>query len=104
MSGDHHTCHHADCVCGNLYTIEHTLSCACGGHPSNRHNKLPDIIAQLLSEKCHGVGIELLLQPLKDVQFRHRTANREDGAHLDIVAENFWGRDQQNAFFDVRVF
>ena len=22
----------------------------------------------------------------------------------DIVAENFWGRDQQRAFFDVRVF
>ena len=36
--------------------------------------------------------------------FRYRTANREDGAHLDIVAENFWGRDRQNAFFNIRVF
>ena len=33
-----------------------------------------------------------------------RTANREDGTRLDIVAENFWGRDQQCAFFDVQVF
>ena len=33
-----------------------------------------------------------------------RSANREDGARLDIVAENFWGRDQQRAFFDVQVF
>ena len=30
--------------------------------------------------------------------------NREDGAHLDIVAENFWGGDRQRSFFDVRVF
>ena len=63
-----------------------------------------DITAQLLTETCHGVGIEPLLQPLEDEQLRHRTANREDGARLDIVAENFWGRDRQNAFFDVRVF
>ena len=33
-----------------------------------------------------------------------RSANREDGARLDIVAENFWGRERQNAFFDVMVF
>ena len=37
-------------------------------------------------------------------QFEHRTANREDGARLDIVAQSFWGRDRQRAFFDVRVF
>ena len=30
------------------------------------------------------------------------TIGREDGARLDIVAENFWGRDRRNA--DVRVF
>ena len=34
----------------------------------------------------------------------HRTANREDGARLDVVAEGFWGGDRQRAFFDVRVF
>ena len=37
-------------------------------------------------------------------QLTLRSANREDGARLDIVAENFWGRDWQRAFFDVRVF
>ena len=94
----------SNCVCGKQYTIEHALSCACGGLPSIRHNELRDITAQLLTETCHGVGIEPPLQPLEDEQLRHRTANREDGARLDIVAENFWGRDRQNAFFDVRVF
>ncbi len=28
----------------------------------------------------------------------------EDGARIDVVADNFWGRDKQRAFFDVRVF
>ena len=41
---------------------------------------------------------------MTEEQLTHRTANREDGARLDIVAENFWGRDRQCAFFDVRVF
>ena len=36
-------------------------------------------------------------------QLTHRSANREDGTRLDIVAESFWG-DRQRAFFDVRVF
>ena len=31
-------------------------------------------------------------------------ANREDGARLDVVARDFWGRNRQRAFFDVRVF
>ena len=37
-------------------------------------------------------------------QLTLRSANREDGARLDIVAENFGGRDRQRAFFDVQVF
>ena len=32
------------------------------------------------------------------------TANSEDGARLDVVARDFWGRNRQRAFFDVRVF
>ena len=34
----------------------------------------------------------------------HRTANSEDNARLDIKADNFWSRDRQSAFFDIRVF
>ena len=41
---------------------------------------------------------------MTEEQLTHRSANREDGARLDIVAESFWGRDRQCAFFDVRVF
>ena len=51
------------CVCGNTFSIEHVLSCPCGGYPSIRHNELRDITATLLTEVCHGVGIEPCLQP-----------------------------------------
>lgn len=44
------------------------------------------------------------LQLVTREQLTHRTANREDGARLDIVAECFWGGDRQHAFCDVQVF
>ena len=94
----------SQCVCGTKFSIEHSLNCPRGGFPSVRHNELRDITADLLTKICHGVGTEPHLQPVYDEQFTYRTANREDGARLDVVAENFWSRDRQRSFFDVRVF
>ncbi|KAL5479378.1 hypothetical protein EMCRGX_G022896 [Ephydatia muelleri] len=34
------------------FTVEHALSCSCGGYPSIRHNELRDIPATLLTEHC----------------------------------------------------
>ena len=79
------------------------MSCPRGGFPSIRH-EVRDITADLFSEVCHNVGIEPGLQPVTEEPLRHRTANREDGARLDVVVESFWGRDRQRAFFDVRLF
>ena len=84
--------------------IEHSLNCPRGGFPSIRHNEIRDITADLLSEVCHNVGIEPSLQSISGEHLFYRTANREDGARLDVVAESFWGKDRQRAFFDVRVF
>ena len=42
--------------------------------------------------------------PLSGERLRHKTANTEDGARLDIRAQGFWGERHQSAFFDVRVF
>ena len=53
--------------------------------------------AGLLSEVCCDVGVEPALQPLDHEPLRHATANREDGARLD-VARDFWGRNRQRAF------
>lgn len=92
------------CVCGKSFSVEHALSCPRGGLPSVRHNELRDITAQCFTEVCHGVGIEPGLQPLTQETLIHSTANSEDGARLDVVADGFWGGSRQRAFFDVRVF
>ena len=92
------------CVCSHQFTVEHALSCPRGGFPSIRHNEIRDITADLLSEVCHNVGTEPDLQPITDEQMTYRTANREDGAHLDVVAQSFWGRYRQCVYFDIRVF
>ena len=47
--------------------------------------------------------MEPSLQQLTNEVLSYRSANREDGARLDVVAEDFWG-PRQHAFFDVRVF
>ena len=92
------------CVCGHQFTVDHALSCPREGFPSIRHNEIRDITADLLSEVCHNVGTEPCLQPITGEQLTYSTANREDGARLDMVAESFWGRNRQRAYFYVRVF
>ena len=37
-------------------------------------------------------------------QLKYKTANDADEASLDVVAENFWPKNRQKAFFDVKVF
>ena len=61
-------------------------------------------MAGLLSKACHNMGTELQMQLMTSEQLTHRTANQEDGARLDDVAESFWGNDRQSTLFDVRVF
>ena len=91
------------CVCGSSFTVDHAMVCPYGSFPSLRHNELRDLTAKALTEVCHNVGTEPQLQPLSGEILLLRSANREDGARLDIVADNFWGNGQR-AYFDVRVF
>ena len=53
-------------VCGKPFTIEHSLSCSFGGFPTIRHNKLCDVTANLLSQVCSIVQVELHLQPMSE--------------------------------------
>ena len=92
------------CVCGTSLTVEHALTCNCGGFSFLRHNEIMDLSAKLLTEVCPNVGIEPLLQPLTGETLELRTANRQDEARLDIRAQGFWGERRQDTFFDVRVF
>ena len=78
------------------------MICPKGGFPTIRHNEVRDLTANLLTEVCHDV--EPQLQELTGEHLSLRTANTEDGAHLDVMARGFWENRQQCAFFDVRVF
>ena len=69
------------------------------------HIELRDITAGFLTETSHNVRIEPPLQPLTGEYLTLGSENREDGARLNIAADNFWGRVQNWAFFlDIRVF
>ena len=47
------------CVCGSSFNTDHALTCPTGGFPSVRHNNLRDLTANLLTEVCPNVCIEL---------------------------------------------
>ena len=92
------------CICGQHFTVEHAPICTHGGFPPIRHNELRDMMAVFLTEVWHNVGIEPPLQPLTGEHLTLRSANKEDGARLDIAADNFWGRDRNHGIYDIRVF
>ena len=50
------------------------------------------------------VCVEPLLQTLSGETLTFSTAIFEDGAHLDVSADGFWGGCHQRAYFDVKVF
>ena len=52
------------CGCGNIYFMDHAMTCHTGGFPTHRHNEIRDIMATLLTDVCHNVSIEPLLQSL----------------------------------------
>ncbi len=95
----------SNCVCGQPFTLQRALSCPRGRFPSIRHNEPRDITVSLLKETYHGVAIEPCLQPITSETFTRTTANRQNGALLDIVANGFWESPFfERAFFDVRDF
>ena len=76
------------CVCGQGFTVDHTMNCATSGFPTLRHNKLRNFTA---AEFCHNVTIEPVLQPLSGEAFHYATAKVEDEACLDVSAQGFGG-------------
>ena len=74
------------CVCGSAFNVDHAMVCSKGGFPTLRHNEIRDITADLLTEVCHDVAIEPMLQPLTGEKFQKKTANMSDKARLDLSA------------------
>ena len=74
------------CACGAPFSVEHEFSCPKGGFTILRHNEIRDLTANVLSEVCHDVCIEPVLQLLTGEVLSGASAIREDAARLDIAA------------------
>ena len=90
------------CQCGELYSINHCLSCKKGGYVIVRHNVVRDTIAELLQEVCKDVRIEPRLLPLTGEELSART-NVVEGARADVSAIGLW-QPLNRAFLDIKVF
>ena len=91
------------CVCGKPFTLDHSQICHLGGFVNMRHDEIRDILAEEMREVLRDVQTEPMLQSLSGETFERCTINRNDDARSDIRARGFW-MNQQNAFFDVRIF
>ena len=93
------------CACGTVFSVDHALSCPKGGLPSLRHNEIRDLTARLLTEVFHQVQMEPVLQPVSiPGSFALSTASTQEGIHLDIAMNGFWGGWAERCFVDVRIF
>ena len=79
------------------------MICRLDGYVSLRHNELRDLTARLLKKVCNDIQTEPPLQPVTGERLP-RSANREDGARLDVSARGFWDGSLQDALFAVSVF
>ena len=89
------------CVCGDIFSVDHSMVCKKGGFIIQRHNELRDLEADLLSMVCNDVEIEPQLQDVTGEQLSSGS-NLAKEERLDIHARGFW-EQHQSAFFDIRV-
>ena len=92
------------CVCGVPFSIDHAFTYPKGAFPIIRHNRIRDLLADLLIEVCPCVAVEPILQPLSGEQFQLCSTNIEDNARLNVSAQEFWDKKRTTAFVDVKVF
>ena len=62
------------------------------------------LVSQYATRCCHRICVKPTLQLLTGERFSLRSTNTEEGARLDIKAQNFWDKSKQSTFFDVRIF
>ena len=62
------------CVCGETYTVCHSLSCKKGGFVAQRHDSVPNLLTSLIGKVCTNVAVEPQLQPLDNERSRGVTA------------------------------
>jgi hypothetical protein len=92
------------CACGQPYSLDHSQICHTGGFINMRHDEPKRLWARLAAEVgFRDVGVEPMLENLTGEEMRHLSARTEDECRSDVRVRGFW-REQQNAFFEFRVF
>ena len=89
------------CVCGDLFNLQHALSCPKGGLVITRHNKLRNLTAEILGEICKNVVVKLLRTPLTGDEFP-KSSCTSNQARADLSARRLW-INGQTGFCDVTV-
>ena len=51
------------CVCASDMTVDHAMTCLCGGYPMVRHNAVCDVVADAMSSAFQDVEVEPVLLP-----------------------------------------
>ena len=90
------------CTCGEIFTVNHALSCKKGGFVAQKHDTIRDLLTLHISKGCRNVETEPLLQPLDNEVFNLQSTVTSREARLDMKAGGFW-TPGVTAFFDVRV-
>ena len=90
------------CACGEMFTVNHMLSCKKGGFIDKTHDTIQDLLTSHISKVCRNVETEPLLQPLNNEVFNLQTTVISREVRLDMKAGGFW-TPQVAAFFNVRV-
>ena len=57
------------CACGEVFTVNHALTCKKGGFIAQRHDTIRDLLTSHISKVCRNVETEPLLQPLDNEVF-----------------------------------
>ena len=90
------------CVCGDAYSIGHSLTCSRDGYTIWRHDQIKNTMFDLISSVCKDTRKEPALHPVGNRELP-LGSNLSDGARSDVSTLGFW-RPFCRAFFDVRVF
>ena len=85
------------CVFGDLFNLQHALSCPKGRLVITRHNEQRNLTAEILGEVFKNVGIEPLLTPLMGEELP-KSSNRSNQGKADVSARGLWINGQTVCF------
>ena len=77
------------CACGEMFTVNHALSCKKGGFVAQRRDIIRDLLTSHISKVCRNVETEPLLQPLDNEVFNLQSTVTSREARLDRRQEDF---------------